>query len=137
MKKNLNSLFFLFTFLNIVFSINSSVSVFYKIDPTKNTAQALFQHLLFVSSKSCYWEGNLYSQHASQAYSHILISQAADYSSGSLIAAQYNEPLFGVLNPKKKSSKANLTAEQSFFLINGKGIIVSAVKKQTTLIFLS
>ena len=109
-------------------TLSSSVAAADWIDPTKENDKAVIQHLLLASRKSCHWEGNLYSQEGSHDYSHILTSAPAGDKSGSLIAEQYNEPLFVVYNPEK-SVKASLPGEESFFAAQGNDMIVSAIKK--------
>ncbi|TRX60050.1 hypothetical protein FNH22_08345 [Fulvivirga sp. M361] len=109
-------------------TLSSSVAAADWIDPTKENDRAVLQHLLLASRKSCHWEGNLYSQEGSHSYSHIVTSAPAGDRSGGLVAEQFNEPLFVVYNPDK-SSKANLSDEESFFTAQGKDVIVSAIKK--------
>ncbi len=109
-------------------TLSSSVAAADWIDPTKENEKAVLQHLLLASRKSCHWEGNLYSQEGNHTYAHILTSTPAGDQSGSLIAEQFNEPLFVIYNPEK-SARASLPGEESFFAAQGNDVIISAIKK--------
>ena len=113
---------------DMTITLSSSVAAADWIDPTQENSKAVIQHLLLASRKSCHWEGNLYSQEGSHSYSHILTSTPPGDPSGSLMAEQYNEPLFVVYN-QERAAKAGLSQEESFFTAKGNDVIVSAIKK--------
>jgi alpha-mannosidase len=108
--------------------ISSSVSAFDWIDPTDDQSEALLQHILLASRKSCHGEGNDYSQAGNHAYNYMLTSNSINEVSGKRLAKQHNNPVYIEVNPEI-SINASLPEEMSFISTDNESVIISAVKK--------
>jgi alpha-mannosidase len=110
-------------------TLSSSVAVADYLDPTENPVQGIMlQPLLLASRVSCHWEGNQYLQTGNHTFSFSLSSHEPGWIHGYRHGKQANEKLFAVVNPVPYKG-AGLPEENSFFSLDGEGVIISAIKK--------
>ena len=110
-------------------TLSSSVAVADYLDPTDSPAQGIMlQPLLLASRQSCHWEGNQYLQTGNHTFSFSLSSHEPGWIHGYRHGKQANEKLFSVVNPVPYKG-AGLPEENSFFSLDGEGVIISAIKK--------
>lgn len=110
-------------------TLSSSVAAADWIDPTEKSGdKALLQHVLLASRVSCHWEGNEYSQAGHHDFHNVLTSNEAGSIRGQRIAKQKNEPLHVSVYPDT-SIDAFLPEDLSFFSIDSKNVMISAIKK--------
>ena len=113
----------------VTVTLSSSVAAADWIDPTaQNTNQALLQHVLLASRRSCHWEGNEYSQAGNHDFHYLFTSNKSGSTLGQKLAKQKNEPLYVVVYPET-STKSFLPESVSFFSIDKEDIRISTIKK--------
>lgn len=110
-------------------TLSSSVGVVDYVDPTTSPADnSILQPVLFASRRSCHGEGNEYLQHGDHYYHFSMTSHKPGWNNGFRHGEESSEQLFVVYNPKQ-SADASMPSRYSFFEIDNKNVIVSAVKK--------
>jgi alpha-mannosidase len=110
-------------------TVSSDVSVFdWKNPILSNSDTTTLQPLLMASRKSCHWLGNYYIQPGNHSFSFSFTTHHGDWKGGYRQAAGSRRPLLtAVVDPRLQSGC--LPEEQSFCRIEGKGLVVSAIKK--------
>jgi len=110
-------------------TISSDVAVFDYIDPTDQKVDyTILQPILLASRKSCHGLGNYYLQAGNHHYSFSLYTHSSDWHNGYRYGTQSRQPL-QVLVSKPSLQKGALPEEQSLATIEGKGVIISTIKK--------
>ncbi len=112
---------------NFGVTISSSVAVADYIDPTDEPVEGpVIQPILLASRHSCHWEGLQFSQEGDHYYRFSLTSHEPGWQKGNRFGIESNEPLQYVFNPDK--ADMILPEWKSFFSVDGKNVIVSALK---------
>lgn len=110
-------------------TLSSSVVAMDYIDPTDQGLQnTILQPILLASRRSCHWEGNDYHQTGNHTFSFSITSHKPGWNFGLKPGKEANENLFAVLAPSKYAS-ADLKESMSFLELEGKNVIISALKK--------
>ncbi|HET7116623.1 MAG TPA: glycosyl hydrolase-related protein [Hanamia sp.] len=110
-------------------TLSSDVAVADYIDPTTNpVAYTILQPILFASRKSCNGEGNDYLQTGDHHFTFPFTSGSNDIMKQNREGISNHEPLFVVVN-LYKSAKAFLKEDGSFFNLDNKDVLISAIKK--------
>lgn len=109
--------------------ISSSVGVFGFKDATANPVDyPVLQPVLLASRKSCHWQGNWYLQQGNHSYHFSLHSSGGNWKNTHQSGTQSAQPLLAVAGAKDGNNKM-LSPVQSFFKVDKKNVVISAIKK--------
>ncbi|MDR2425173.1 MAG: glycosyl hydrolase-related protein [Prevotellaceae bacterium] len=109
-------------------TLSTSVAAVDHIDPTGKTALPVIQPIIFASRRSCHGEGNEYLQYGDHSAHFSLTWHEAGWQNGHRFGTEANEKLLAVFNPTQFAG-AKLPEEHSFFGIDSKNVVISAIKK--------
>ncbi|GAP72824.1 alpha-mannosidase [Candidatus Symbiothrix dinenymphae] len=110
-------------------TISSDVAVFDYIDPTdKPVDYPVLQPLLLASRKSCHGQGNFYLQPGNHSYSFSLFTHSGNWTNGYKQGTQSKQP-FQVVVSHPQLYSGTLPEQYSFGSVQGKGVVVSTIKK--------
>lgn len=111
-------------------TISSDVAVFDWVDPTDSPVNyTVLQPILLASRKSCHGLGNYYLQPGNHTYSFSLFTHAGNWKNGYQQSTQTKQPLQVVVSNPSEHQSGYLPGEYSFGTADGKGIVISTIKK--------
>ncbi len=114
---------------NFGVTISSSVVAWDYIDPKDpDGSSTLLQPILIASRKSCHWEGNDYLQTGNHHFKFSLTSHNSGWENGYHFGVQSNHDLVALVDPYT-SKNSGLPELLSFFSVENRNIIITAVKK--------